>query len=555
LPLIFVAVALTMVGPADLVGRCFQQLPPLNAYRLDLIGSLIGISAFTALSFMRAPSVVWALVVCGVWLILSGPKPPIVVAVSAAAVVALLGVESAAAGTTWSPYYKVTTERSGDSLLVSVNGVPHQLLKPAAEKLADEPQYGLPYERVANEPPGSVLIVGAGTGSDVAIALKKGATSVTAVEIDPRLLQIGEQENPDHAFADPRVSTIVDDGRAVLERTDQKFDLILFALPDSLTLVNGGGGVRLESYLFTREAIEAARDHLTPHGAFAMYNYYREPWLVDRLALTVQDAFGHTPCVDQVGGSIGQAVISASAQAGDQRCGPVTFTPANSTPAPATDDKPFVYVRDNGIPAFYLLAIAVILLISIVGVRLFGGGMRPMARYADLFMMGAAFLLLETRSVTTFALLFGTTWVVNAFVFGGILLVVLAAVEVTRRIRTPSLPWLYLALAVTLGVAYTIPNSWLLSLDFALRLPASVALAFAPVFVANLAFAKRFAETVDSTTAFGANILGAMVGGCMEYLALVVGYRNLLVIVGLLYLCAFLLRPKVTVPLPVVAST
>ncbi|MEO8329272.1 MAG: spermidine synthase, partial [Candidatus Nanopelagicales bacterium] len=190
-------------------------------------------------------------------------------------------------------------------------------------------------------------------------------------------------------------------------------------------------------------------------------------------------------------------------------------------------------------------AIAAILLISFAGVRMFGGGIRPMLRYGDLFMMGAAFLLLETKNITTFALLFGTTWLVNAIVFGGILLIVLAAVEVTRRFRTPSLPWLYLALAITLGVGFSVSNQWLLSLDVALRLPVSVIVAFAPIFVANLAFAKRFADAADSVTAFGANILGAMVGGCMEYLAVATGYRNLLIVVGLLYLAAFLLRPRI----------
>ena len=42
-------------------------------------------------------------------------------------------------------------------------------------------------------------------------------------------------------------------------------------------------------------------------------------------------------------------------------------------------------------------------------------------RYLDLFFMGAAFLLLETKSIVQFALLFGTTWLVNSLVFAGIL--------------------------------------------------------------------------------------------------------------------------------------
>jgi hypothetical protein len=167
--------------------------------------------------------------------------------------------------------------------------------------------------------------------------------------------------------------------------------------------------------------------------------------------------------------------------------------------------------------------------------------MRP---YADLFFMGAAFLLLETKSVTTFALLFGTTWVVNAIVFAGVLLAVLLAVETTRRFPTPALPVLYMGIAAALVLAYVVPNASLLALPVLPRLVAAIALAFAPIFLANLAFAKRFAGADDAPSAFGVNILGAMVGGCIEYLALIVGFRNLLIVAGLLYLAAFALLPR-----------
>jgi hypothetical protein len=273
-----------------------------------------------------------------------------------------------------------------------------------------------------------------------------------------------------------------------------------------------------------------------------MYNYYREDWLVDRYAGTVAEVFGHAPCVDKVVRQGGQAVITAAVDQRDQRCAS-TFAPA-SVVAPATDDRPFPYFRGGGIPSLYLLALAGILLASLVSVRAVAGPFRSMRPYADLFLMGAAFLLLETKSVTTFALLFGTTWIVNAIVFAGVLLAVLLAVETTRRVRTPSLPVLYLGIAGALVLAYVVPNATLLALPVLPRLAAAVALAFAPIYLANLAFAKRFASTESSTSAFGINILGAMVGGCIEYVALVVGFRNLLIVAGLLYLAAFVLLPR-----------
>ncbi len=83
------------------------------------------------------------------------------------------------------------------------------------------------------------------------------------------------------------------------------------------------------------------------------------------------------------------------------------------------------------------------------------------------------------------------------------------------------------------------------------RLGAAVGIAFAPVFLANLVFAQRFRDVGSSTVAFGANLLGAMVGGVLEYTALVTGYRALLAVVFGLYLLAFLARPRLAKLLPV----
>ncbi len=139
---------------------------------------------------------------------------------------------------------------------------------------------------------------------------------VDAVEIDPTLQRFGAQHDPDHAYQDPRVTVHIDDGRAFLQRTSQQYDLILFALPDSLTLVSGASSLRLESYLFTLQAAQTARDHLAPDGAFAMYNFYREQWIVDRLAGTLDDAFGHAPCVYAVPQVTALAVLTIGRTAG-----------------------------------------------------------------------------------------------------------------------------------------------------------------------------------------------------------------------------------------------
>jgi hypothetical protein len=218
--------------------------------------------------------------------------------------------------------------------------------------------------------------------------------------------------------------------------------------------------------------------------------------------------------------------------------------------APASDDRPFLYLKERTIPSKYLATLFLVLLASVVAIWLAGGTFKPMARYVDLFFMGAAFLLLETKAVVQFALLFGTTWFVNALVFAGVLAIVLLAIEVERRIRIGRTRLLFGLLLAGLAIAWLVPTDALLSFSVVPRFLIATTLAFFPIFVANLIFAERFRDTVDPTAAFGANLLGAMLGGTLEYLSLLIGFRALLFVVAGLYLVAFLTRPRTVTPTP-----
>ena len=553
LPVVFAAVALIMAGPGELVGRCLGQLPRLEAYRLDLLGSLAGIAVFSGLAFLSTPSVVWGLVVAALTGVLLWPAtttrkplPLLTVGGGLAALLAVLTLETLTPNVSWSPYNKIetvhaTTPDGTPATTIFANGIGHPAFRPVGQRTQQDPLYEMPYRRIKQVPPRTrnVMIIGAGSGSDLALALQQQARSVHAVEIDPRIQKIGASQNPDHPYQDPRVHVTIGDGRAVLQNDHQRYDLIIFALPDSLTLVSGASQIRLESYLFTQQAIDAAYRRLTPDGALSMYNYYREPWLVGRLARTVQTSFGHAPCVDLT--ERARAVITAAVQQQDQRCvgEPVNLAAA---PKPVDDDRPFLYVEHPGIPRFYLTVLGMIILLSLLAVRATAGPVRRMAPYGDLFMLGAAFLLLETRAVSGFALLFGTTWFVNALVFAGVIVAVLAAVETTRLLpRRPPLPVAYGALAVALAVAAFVPAEALLSLSTLPRAVVAIVVAFLPIFTANVVFAARFEQSADAATALGANLLGAIVGGSLEYLALIIGYHWLVAVAGLLYLAAFAL--------------
>lgn len=542
LPAIFLATAMVMASIAQAVARLFGRFAPLEAYRLDILGSLAGVAAFSALAFLGTPPVVWGAIVTGLCVLLYLPKVTFLHAVAGVGLVILLGQESLTPGASWSPYYKIRLfPARGGAINLTINGVPHQVIEAMAMRRKYEPIYFVPYARLHGNPLRNVMVIGAGDGGDVAIALAAGAEHVDAVEIDPDIYRIGYALNPDKPYHNRRVTIHIDDGRAFLQQTKNRYDLILFALPDSLSVISGQSALRLESYLFSYEAISAARSHLTPVGAFGMYNYYRESWLVDRYARTIEAAFGAKPCVDSVGWAGKFVVFVVGREAGNVRCRTV-WTPATSpVPEPATDDHPFPYLRVPSIPSLYLGAVSLILLVSLVLVRIAAGPLSGMRDYSDLFFMGCAFLLLETKNVVQFALLFGTTWFVNALVFFGILVAVLAAIEVARRLRIARPGWVYVALLGSLSVAWAVKPEWLLTLDFATRFTLSTALAFAPIFLANLVFAQRFRDIGSSTTAFAANLLGAMVGGVLEYSSLLLGYRNLLVVVAVLYGLSFII--------------
>ena len=528
------------------VAQQFVRFQPLAAYRLDLLGSLAGTALFPLLSFLDLPPIWWGAIVTVLLIALLGPRWQIGALV---VVLALLGYESARPTEHWSPYYKITASYAPVEnldgvpthgvLSVKANNIPHQTAYPVSALKRIERFYFFPYRHLAR-PPRNMLIVGAGTGNDVAVALSEGAKHIDAVEIDPEIQALGRRYHPDHPYQSPRVSVHIDDGRAFVEDTHNRYDLIVFALPDSLTLFAGQGVLRLENYLFTKESMQRVRSLLMPGGTFAMYNYY-ESWLRDRYAGTLATVYGRVPCVE-VGDALGgrqQAVLTESL-APIRRCS--TFWRAIPVREP-TDDYPFPYLPHPQIPAFYWHTLVLMLGAAVLLIGIAGGGPRAayggMLRYVDLAFMGAAFLLLETKNVVQFALLFGTTWLVNALVFVGVLLAVWAAIETTRRLRLPPAPVLYVLLAAALAVAWAVPQESLLALSPVPRFFAATAIAFAPIYFANLIFAQRFADVGSSTVAFAANLLGAIIGGALEYLSLLAGYRFLLVVVGILYACAF----------------
>ena len=164
--------------------------------------------------------------------------------------------------------------------------------------------YALPYllQRDMKKPDGSpawpafkrILIIGAGSGNDVARTLHwvDRDARIDAVEIDPVIKGIGAADHPDHPFQDPRVHVYLNDGRNFLrEAKPETYDLVIFALIDSLVLQSGYSSLRLESQLFTLNSFEDVKRALKPTGVYAVYNFFRHGWIAARIRDQLRAAF------------------------------------------------------------------------------------------------------------------------------------------------------------------------------------------------------------------------------------------------------------------------
>lgn len=597
----FLLIALVFVGLGQVMGRGFDRIPDrIGAYTLNIGGSLAGIVAFGLLSYLRTPPEIWFAVALALCLRFLRRWTPL--QASSVMAILLLVAISAHIGpsqTIWSPYYKVTY--AAETGTISTNNIGHQQMLSVAKGGSG---YLLPHllnRDAGGTPFADVLVIGAGSGNDVDAALRQGAAHVDAVEIDPVMSEIGRNDHPDRPYSDPRVTIHIEDGRTFLHSTSRQYDLIVYALVDSLVLHSGYSTLRLESFLFTREAFEDIRARLKPGGVFAAYNYYRQGWLVGRLTNMMASVFGSPPLVmslpyvERIGPDDAQfnriTFLLAGAQspalsriqrrfAGDffwinnvpERNDEINgFLPqppsltdvppdswrkigladveARSRDRVPTDDWPFLYLLNPTVPTLNLRGIFVMAVCSLAVLYSFAPPRRATPNWR-MFFIGAGFMLLETKGVVHLALLFGSTWMVNSIVFFAILVMILLSNLYVLLMR-PARVWpYYLLVAASLIMGILIPIDAFLSFQGAARVLASCAIVFVPVFFAGIVFATTFRDSREPDIDFGSNIAGAMAGGLSEPLSLMIGFNNLLLVALIFYGCSWLLWRKGRVAAP-----
>jgi SAM-dependent methyltransferase len=540
----FIASASPFIALGQRLALEMDRQRRLVAYAWDIGGSLLGTLAFAGTAALGLPPWVWFVVLLPVWAAVFTETWP------RRAVVALSGIAFTACAqsplpSTWSPYYFIQYWRSSGDVAVYVNSSFHQRLVDFTAAGPPELQarlrekwgrpYGLYRQIHSGESPRRVLVLGAGTGNDVVMALEQGAAKVTAVEIDPTILALGRDMNRSRPYQDPRVRTVIDDARHFLRTSTEEFDLIVFGTLDSQALLSGHANLRLENYVYTRESLRDARQRLADRGVVVVFYSVFRPWLRSRLYATFRAAFGDesTMHIDSDHILFNTHLVGTKGVPGFRADPRLTAEYGNGLVS--TDDWPFIYLERRTIAPVYRQLVGCIAVSVLLTLLIFLRANPDNPFKLHFLLLGLGFTLVESSAVVRLALLFGATWVVNAVVFASVLLTIFGTNLMVLKGRAPSLRNSWVALLLGLAVNYVMPVSELIVLPGLARVAAVAVLIGWPVACASFCFSHLFAKESATGYALGINLIGAMAGGLVEYASMVVGMRAIWFIALLLY--------------------
>jgi hypothetical protein len=570
--LLMAVTAWTFACLGEQIGRLFNQLPPLHAYLINILGSTAGIALFSMLSFLCTPPPVW--LICAVLPCLWVFRQRKISLLLLCLTVALPIVSSRTppdTTTVWSPYYRVSY---GPLLLpgavpprevgygVSVNkGFLLQALncgnefrrslgKTEIDQIALD--YEVPYLLTKAE---SVLVLGAGAGNDTAAALRKNVARVDGVEIDPVVVSIGRQFHPEQPYSSPKVRIITNDARAFLRQSNDKYDLVSTGILDSHTAVGNSQSVRLDEYVYTAEGLTDLLRHMKQGGMLSLaYSYPSVSiWIGKRIVNNLRLALERSNLPPdmlifknkktKVWHFIAPVTPELRAKVAELCKTPDFEDLSNLDTAgvrPSTDDWPYLYLAPNTFDSLYVMVNALILITS----WLFCG--KYIVQYASLrrwhlFCLGAGFLLMELAIIDRLALIFGSTWIVNSIgIFSIMIAIFLSNLLVLRKPDLLTIARAYPALVAFLLLDYVLPLEQLaLQLGLGGRVLAVVLFAV-PIFFAGIIFSQIFSKEEEPSVGLAFNIFGAMIGGLLEYAATYTGIRSLVLIGATFYVIGWL---------------
>jgi spermidine synthase len=562
----FVLCACICYPVGQLCGKLLQSTDALKAYGLNLVGSIVGVMVLFVMSLFWLPPTIWFTAVAGVLLffVLSrDTRLPIGVASFCLLLTVLSWPVQTEIQRIYSPYQLLERMTKPDGLMnILSGGAYYQKVFNLSEgnrgHESDEDRYVRAYYEFPfnfKKKPERVAIVGAGSGNDVAAALRMGASHVDAIEIDPAIAFMGKSSHPEHPYDDPRVTLNINDARNFFRTAHQQYDLIIYGVLDSHTALSHASNLRVDSYVYTREGIAEAFKLLKPDGVMSIAFALPNESLGFKLSHILQDIPGAgkplavrvgydsnttTAFISQKGRAVAMPDTNAFAAIGFTNVSDYFAKPYPAASIP-TDDWPFFYMVSRTYPVSYMIALGMVLALSYMFVRKTIGWSEPVERgYLPFFFLGAGFMLVETKAITELGLHLGGTWFVIAATIVMVLMMAFLANLMVQRKLVPRTGLAYLGLFLSLLVGYFYArNHELVALASPLaNLMVSCVLLTVPLFFSGIVFSTLIGKAeVNISTALAYNLMGALFGGLMEYNSMYFGFAFLyLLAIGFYFL-------------------
>lgn len=590
------ALLLCLIGPfgfatslGSRLSRLTASYPPLTGYGTIVLGAF-----FSYLSFTLSSALCWtpayqitAMVVTLVLLAGRALSPRFLM--SAGLILAAGAMFSPLAKSApevarqyFSPYHKIallSASRSDNSAVtVVLDDSTQQILVPIDSETSSAPIDAIhqkpsasydalkTFQRLpfAFKHPKDVLILNAGIGADLEEAVRQGAQSIDAVEIDPVLLKLGKRYNP--VYGSPSVHAQCQDPRDFVNNCHKKYDMIIAACQHFVRPIGLAAGPQ-QRYQYTQEFYKKCLSLLNPHGILlTSYSSSQKDtgWLSDRIFATLKAASGITPSMvgrresDSSGFSPYLFAVAPSSEAlskckenaiyGDHRrmllanetfADPMfdgyTFPVSPGNARVATDDCPFIFFEPGTIDIFYISLVAILIAV----VSLFG---RPLILstanvFVDwqVFLLNAALISMVLGSLPRLVTMYGSGWLTYAIIFGGILLIAwLAYYSMRRPAATQYEIILYVGLFITLTLSCILPTQWLASLG----VPGCLLIIFftvMPMFRVLLILPAAYSEAEELAPLFALGLLGLSTGILLKYISFYLGQNSLLLISVVLF--------------------
>ena len=567
---IFLFNAMCFIPIGHLISRLMNNIESLTAYSLNLIGSFFGIILFVMLSFLLTPPAVWILFSFILFLIILRKSLQnyffSIICVISLIIILSLDLKNKKE-TIYSPYQNITVERLKTPLnpvILQTSHLFYQAMLNLSDKLSfdnswrnegnifgahvdvdhEKEFYNLPF-LIKETLPESILIVGSGSGNDVAAANRFNIKNIDAVEIDPIIAELGRKYHPESPYSNSNVNLEIDDARTFIKNSKKNYDVIVYGLLDSQSNLSSKGGIRLDSYVYTVEALTESKNKLKKNGFIFISFFVQTPEIGYKIFAMLEKATGIKPTVLKSKTNSRYIFIGGKKDI-DIKINKLKYFKINKDFNGenlydidlSTDDWPFLYMPSKVYPFTYLSIIIVLLFFSIYFLNKLIK-IKASNFSTSCFFLGAGFMLVETKGITEIAKIYGSTWVVISIVIAAVLFMSFIANLIVMKKFKISSTFAYSLLLISLIIGYYLFTQGSVNISPNVNKIIMPIILTLPILFSGIAFSKELLKLQSISQALSSNILGAMVGGFLEYNSMYFGFSNLYVLAGIIYLSAF----------------